>query len=152
MSDKPVMGRPTIYNEEIANLICERVATCTFGIRKICATYDDMPTHDTIFKWRYKYKDFSERYAQAKVKQAELLAEEIIDIADDGTNDWMEVRDDQGGVAYKLNGEHVNRSRLRIDTRKWHAAKLAPKIYGDHKKDDDDKPKSEAEQFALRKV
>ncbi len=30
-----------------------------------------------------------------------------------------------------LDHEHVQRSRLRVDTRKWAAGKLAPKRYGD---------------------
>ena len=51
----------------------------------------------------------------------------MLDIADDGSNDWMESQ--EGGVDY--NGDAVQRSKLRIDTRKWMAAKLAPKKYGD---------------------
>lgn len=75
---------------------------------------------------------FQERYAQAKAECADALVEEIIDIADDGTNDWMEVHDKDGAcVGYKLNGEHVQRSKLRVDSRKWIASKLKPKKYGD---------------------
>lgn len=53
-------------------------------------------------------------------------ADELLDIADDGTNDWMLRNDDGENVSYSLNGEHVQRSRLRVDTRKWLLSKLIP--------------------------
>jgi len=128
---KNPVGRPTIYNEKIAALICEKVATHSIGIRRLCKLYPELPDVDTIYVWRYKHPEFAEQYALAKLKQADLLAEEVIDIADDGTNDWMEKFGDEGeNLGYQLNGEHFQRSRLRIDTRKWLAAKLLPKQYG----------------------
>ena len=71
-----------------------------------------------------------DRYARAKELQMDYLAEEIIDISDDGKNDFMSVvRGDE--VYEQENKEVTNRSRLRVDTRKWIMAKLAPKKYGD---------------------
>ncbi len=91
-----------------------------------------MPQERVISRWRDKHDWFSLQYAQAKTKQVEILVEEIVDISDDGSNDWMETVDkDEQSIGWKVNGEHVQRSRLRIDTRKWLASKLAPKIYGD---------------------
>jgi hypothetical protein len=59
------------------------------------------------------------------------MAHEAVRIADDATNDWMSDQEDGGGVAYKLNGEHIQRSRLRIDTRLRLIGKWNRKIYGD---------------------
>jgi len=59
------------------------------------------------------------------------MAEECLEIADDATNDWMEVYDEEGNVSYKLNGEHVQRSKLRIETRLKLLAKFNPKKYSD---------------------
>jgi hypothetical protein len=60
------------------------------------------------------------------------LTEEILDIADDGSNDWMEKLDKDGkSVGWAVNGEAVQRSKLRVDARKWIASKLKPKKYGD---------------------
>ncbi len=126
------MGRPTSYSEKLANLICERVATSTMGLARLCELHDDLPDKTTVNLWRYRHAEFSTQYAQAKLKQADLMAEEILDIADDGSNDWMESFSEDGDSSYKLNGEHVQRSRLRIDTRKWLASKLLPKQYGQH--------------------
>lgn len=129
--DKKPAGRPTLYSQELADLVCERVATSTMGLARLCESYDDLPNKSTINLWRYRYPEFSAQYAQAKLKQADLLAEEMLDIADDGTNDWMESFGQDGeSIGYKLNGEHVQRSRLRIDTRKFLASKLLPKQYG----------------------
>lgn len=62
----------------------------------------------------------------------DLMAEEILDIADDGTNDWMEKKDDEDNcIGWRENGEAVQRSKLRVDTRKWLMSKLAPKKYGE---------------------
>lgn len=153
MSEKKKMGRPTIFNQELADLICDRVATHTFGLKKLCELFPELPDRDTINQWRFKLPDFSAQYATAKMMQAELLAEEIPEIADDCTNDWMEsLNDEEKGIGYKLNGEHVNRSRLRIDSRKWLASKLAPKIYGTlDKSDNTDKALSLAEQILKAK-
>lgn len=129
--EKKARGRPTDYNQEIANLICERVAAHDFGIKKLCDMFPDMPVPDTIRLWRWRHPEFSAQYAKAKAFQGELTAEEILDIADDGRNDWMESLGEDGKpLGWKVNGEHVQRSRLRIDTRKWIASKLAPKLYG----------------------
>jgi hypothetical protein len=55
------------------------------------------------------------------------MAEDILDISDDGTNDYMET--DDGKLQY--NGDSVQRAKLRVDTRKWLMAKMKPKVYGD---------------------
>ena len=143
--DKKKVGRPTLYTQELADLICQRVATCTMGLARLCTSYDDLPDKLTVNVWRYKYPEFNAHYAQAKLKQADLLAEEMLDIADDGTNDWMESFGDEGEIGYKLNSEHVQRSRLRIDTRKFLAAKLLPKQYGQHAEEDKSANKSVVE-------
>ena len=71
-------------------------------------------------------------YAKAREAQAEIMADELAAIADDGRNDWMERNDKEGAFgAFAVNGECVARSRLRVDTRKWIAAKLLPRKYGD---------------------
>lgn len=132
MEKKNKGGRPSSYNQEIADRICELTATHSIGIRRLCKQYPDLPNPDTIFSWRIKYKQFSEQYAEAKRNQVEILVEEILDIADDKSNDTM--TNDEGKVV--CNTEYLNRSRLRIDTRKWLASKLAPKIYGERIQND----------------
>lgn len=59
------------------------------------------------------------------------MADETLEICDDGSNDWLERQGEDEKRTYVLNGEHVQRSRLRVDTRKWLLSKALPKIYGD---------------------
>lgn len=129
--DKLKLGRPTLYNEEIVKRICDVVSTNTIGLRRLTQIFDDLPDESTIRLWRRIYPDFSLRYAQAKLFQAELLAEECLDIADDASNDWMQTfNEEEQPLGWRVNGEHIHRSRVRIDTRKWWASKLLPKKYG----------------------
>jgi hypothetical protein len=83
----------------------------------------------TIMLWVAEDRaGFSEQYTKACEARLHFHADELLDIADDGRNDWMEQLSDKGEVVgYKVNGEAVNRSRLRVDTRKWLLSKLLPK-------------------------
>ena len=120
-------GRPSIYTEELVDELMARIASGE-SLRTI-AKQPHMPSVVTIFEWMRTKEGFSKRYAIAKEEQADALVEEMLDIADNGTNDWMASEEEDGGVRY--NGDAVQRSRLRVDTRKWCAAKLKPKKYGD---------------------
>jgi hypothetical protein len=125
-------GRPTDYTEELADSICERLAAGE-SMRSVSRD-KGMPASCTMFRWLRIHPVFREQYEKAKVESADALVEEIMDIADDGTNDWMENLDHNGekvGTGWKLNGEHIQRSRLRVDARKWAASKLKPKKYGE---------------------
>lgn len=66
-------------------------------------------------------------FIEIKERQIEALVDEILDIADDGSQDYIVNKD--GKVVANI--EHIHRARLRIDTRKWLAAKLCPRLYGD---------------------
>lgn len=131
---RPKIGRPSDYTAETASIICDRLAKGE-SLRAICRD-DDMPAASSVFLWLNKHPEFTEQYARAREAQADFYAEEIIEISDDGTNDWMARRSEAekgAGIesGWVLNGEHVQRSRLRVDARKWFASKVAPKKYGD---------------------
>jgi hypothetical protein len=124
---RPV-GRPSSYTQEIADRICSELAEGR-SLRTICKA-DDMPSCVTVYAWLRIHDEFLKQYTRAKEDAADAFAEEMLDIADEASNDWMEVHD-KDNPGYRLNGEHINRSRLRVDTRKWIASKLKPKKYGD---------------------
>lgn len=135
--DKLKTGRPTKYTPEMVKKICERVATHDCGLSTLCEMYDDMPAKTNINLWRRNYPEFRVLYAQAKMEQMEFLTEDILEIADNGKNDWMEYNDKNSECAgWRINGEHIQRSRVRIDTRKWLAAKLVPRMYGEFLKEE----------------
>lgn len=123
-------GRPSDFTQEYADLICERIANGA-SMRAACKDAD-MPGLASVFQWLRLYPEFAEQYARATKERSEAMAEEIMDISDDGTNDWMEDQYMKGKTpGWKVNGEAVQRSKLRVETRKWLMSKMIPKKYGD---------------------
>lgn len=90
-----------------------------------------MPSPAAVYLWLNKHQEFVEMYTRAKEDSADVLAEEIIDIADDGLNDTYIKAGRDGDDEEVVNHDHINRSRLRVEARKWVAAKLKPRKYGD---------------------
>ena len=90
-----------------------------------------MPSKTSVMRWLGANPAFRDQYARAREMQAEHWADEIIEIADDVTNDYITKERGDGSKYEAVDGEHINRSRLRVDTRKWLMARLAPKKYGD---------------------
>jgi hypothetical protein len=123
MSEKK-LGRPSSYTKEKAAEICARLVNGE-SLRSICRD-DNMPDVKTVYLWMSQNETFLQQYTKAKEDQADTLQEDILDIAD---TEPMQVVDDKG-VA-RIDSGHVNWMRLRIDSRKWIAAKLKPKKYGD---------------------
>lgn len=122
-------GRPTDYSAELADEICERMSGGE-SLRTICNA-DEMPNRATVFRWLAKHEEFATIYARACEVRAEVLADEILDIADDGSNDWIERKNADGeNIGYRENGEAIRRSQLRVASRQWVAEKMLPKKYG----------------------
>lgn len=128
MTEKNKGGRPSTYTLDLADSICERLASGE-SMRSVSRD-DSMPVMSTMFKWIREHEEFSNQYAKAKEESADALTEDMMDIADDGSNDWMELNDPDN-PGYRANGEAIQRSKLRVDVRKWAASKLKPKKYGD---------------------
>ncbi len=118
-------GRPSLYNDELAEKICDLVATTEDGLTELCSKHDWLPDESTIRLWRFKHAKFSLQYIQAKKFQAELLAEGTLAIAKVKPT----YHDSDGNE--RVDAGHVAWQKLNINTRQWHASKLAPKIYGD---------------------
>ena len=124
-------GRPSDFTQEIADAILEHIADGK-SLRSICLS-DDMPNKSTVFRWLADREraEFATKYALAREAQADSLVDEMTDIADDGTNDWMERKAEEGDIlGWRENGEALRRSALRISARQWMAEKLRPKKYG----------------------
>ncbi len=103
-------GRPSSFTQQIADEICERIAMGE-SLKTICSE-PSLPAISSVFKWLNEKPGFSDSYARARETQADALFDEIQNIADDADED-------------------VQRSRLKVDARKWMAGKLRPKKYGD---------------------
>lgn len=121
------MARPSSFTQDLAGAILDRIANGE-SLRKICCD-EAMPCQTTVYRWLRENTEFQQHYAHARELQADTLFDETIDIADDATNDWME-RHGEDNEGWRENGEAIRRSQLRIDTRKWIAGQLRPKVYG----------------------
>src|SRR5262249_19216088 len=121
-------GRPSEYSDEIGERLCEALASGQ-SLRKACEP-KDMPSPATVYRWLRGRKDFREQYARAREMQADLLFDEILEIADNTNGDVVEVKQGDETVL-RPNHANVHRARLQVDARKWVVAKLAPKKYSD---------------------
>jgi len=128
-------GRPKSRTDAeikaMQRLICLQISTSSQSIRTILKTLsnkvDKVPHLATVMNWLIEDKEFLDQYTRAKEEQCEYMAEEILDISDDSSLDMAFTED---GKQY-VDREHINRSRLRVDTRKWILSKLKPKKYGE---------------------
>ena len=119
------MSQVSSFTQEMADIICERIAKGE-SLRKICLD-KDTPSHTTILKWLREIEGFASQYARAREDQAEFYLDEIIAISDESSQD--KVANEDG--TERTDSEAIQRSKLRVDTRKWAMSKLAPKKYGD---------------------
>lgn len=128
-SKKQGPGRPAAYAPQVADEILQLLAE-GLSLSEICRR-EDMPARSTVNLWvAHDTEGFADRYARARDAQAERYAEEIIEISDDGTNDWVARRQGDETIT-AADHEHIQRSKLRVDSRKWLMARMAPKRYGD---------------------
>jgi len=112
------------FTQEIADIICDRIMDGE-SLRSI-ARDPTMPTKTSVLKWLIRVPSFATQYARAREVQADGMVDEMLDISDDAQNDWMTKR----GLQVPDN-EAIQRSKLRIDTRRWVASKMRPKKYGE---------------------
>ncbi len=123
-------GRPSSYTPEMGAVICERVAAGE-SLRAVCRD-PDLPDRATVHRWTMNNPEFRTQYAEVRESLYQHWAEEILEIADDGTTDYQLKVARNGREYMAVDQEHINRSRLRVDTRKWLLSKLRPGQYGDH--------------------
>lgn len=122
-------GRPTDYCQRIADAICRKLADGD-SLSDICKARS-MPARETVWRWQQQHPEFRNLYARAREEQAEHFAEEIIAISDDGSHDYKTIIGKDGKEIEVVDHEHIQRSKLRVDARKWIASKLKPKVYGE---------------------
>jgi hypothetical protein len=124
-------GRPSKYSKALGDEICRRLAEGE-SLRAICRDEDEtMPSEAAVRGWALDLQSpFSAQYAKARELQAERWSDELLDIADDGTNDFVKRETDRGATVV-VDSDHIARSRLRVDTRKWLLSKMLPKKYGE---------------------
>lgn len=125
------MTQGVTYSPALADEILGKLAAGQ-TLREVCRG-DGMPDESAVRLWALDDREgFAARYRRAREIGYLSMADEIIEIAHDGSNDWMERTNPRTGATEEVvNHEHINRSRLRVDTLKWALSKALPKIFGD---------------------
>jgi hypothetical protein len=103
------IGRPSSYTKEVAEQICDLIAAG--GHMHVVCAEEWAPAERTVYQWLRAHEEFAQMYAHARERQQEVFAAEVVLIAD--------------------NEPDPARARNRMDARKWHASKVAPKKWGD---------------------
>lgn len=124
---KKKMGRPTLYTVELADEICDVIASHSNGLTTLCNEREHWPHPANIFIWLRKYPEFREKYTRAKVDQI-----------DASINLMQEMMDEPHRYHDEHGNQRVDVSLLRVkyDAIKWQASKLQPKQYGDSAKEE----------------
>lgn len=117
-------------NSQLKLQILERLAEGR-SLRAICNDPDVPVTPAAVRKAVLTDTTFGTQYVRARDLGLDAMAEEILEIADNSTGDWVEKVNKDGSTVWVFNHENIQRSRLRCDVRKWFLSKLAPKRYGD---------------------
>ena len=107
-------GAPSKFSDELFDEICAYLAL-GMSLKQICREIPGMPTSETIRVWLLNDRELSARYARAREAQADFLADELVEIAD----------------SVPVDRDAIEKAKLQSETRKWIAAKLKPKKYGD---------------------
>lgn len=129
-SKKPIkepkkMGRPTKYTPELADEICDAIASSELGLAHLVEANPHWPARQNVFLWIRKYPEFRDKYAKAKEDQTEVCVEYMQEVMNE-PHKWV---DEETGLT-KID---VPMLRLKMDSMKWHASKLKPKKFGDTK-------------------
>ena len=136
-ASKRPRGRPSKYSKALADEVCDRMSTGE-ALRTICES-DHMPDERTVRRWVIDDVDgFSPRFARARELRAQVLVDQIVDIADT-PQEGERIEEDEvfgkdGGKPMVLRKRVVEdmlgHRKLQVDARKWYAMKVLPRLYG----------------------
>ena len=119
---KNPVGRPSTFSADMGNRICDRMETGE-SLRSICRD-DNFPHVGQVIKWLASdsNREFRLQYAHSRQVGLEVMADDVLNIADQNPVLTPDGKIDNAGVQHQ---------RLRVDTRKWILSKQLPKVYGD---------------------
>lgn len=128
---KRIRGRPSGFSKELAQKLCDKIATTDIGTHVLCKR-KEFPSITTVYRWLNDHEEFRNMYARAKEAQADLLAHQIVELSNrERVGKTTTTQTGQFSGTTTTKSDNYNRTRLQIDARKWLASKLAPRKYGD---------------------
>jgi hypothetical protein len=120
-----------MYTDDLGRAICAELAKGE-TLTAVCRMPGMPKSPVTVYEWRDARPDtFGQWFARACEQGYDAMANQCLAIADDASQDYIEKRDQHGKPYVALDTEHVQRAKLRIETRMKLLAKWAPRKYGD---------------------
>ena len=117
----PKKPRGTVFEKKVA--LCDAVIEgMQSGLSCFKACQMAGVNHSTFMRWVSDDTELANRYARAREALIELMAQDLLEIADAPVGSTDSGSTDSGAV---------QKQKLQIDTRKWLLSKLAPKKYGE---------------------
>ena len=108
------MTNGVLYTPELADLICDEIATETRSLEEICADHPDFPHHRAIYQWLRKHPEFERKYRVARIQQIEPLVGSML-----------------GRIRGAKTREQIMAAIAESKIVMWLAGHLVPRLYGD---------------------
>ena len=128
-----VRGRPPRYSRKLGRRICDAIID-HLSLRKALREIPDLPSSSTIYNWLYdgKHQEFARQYELTRMLTAEIMLDEMRDIANECP---MRVKTviRPGGIKKtysSIDPVGIARNRLRVKTLQWIMSKVSPRKYG----------------------
>jgi len=116
------MARPkSVISQETFDSICDELSCSDKSLKSICKEKGVVSRY--FYEMINESEELRNKYARARESQADYLADQIIEIADEDAG----INPMTGGT----DTGKVQQNRLRVEARKWIASKLKPKKYGE---------------------
>lgn len=109
------MGRPSNYTDELADQICERIASG--NSLSAVLRGEGMPGYSTVMRWLGEHQSFRDNYARAMEWRADGKFDELDEVSEEACRAETPVE--------------VAGLKLKADNIKWQLARMNAKKYGD---------------------
>lgn len=138
---KPKVGTSTHgdkYTQDLGDEICRRIEE-GMTLRKVCEM-EDMPERTVVIGWANKRPFFRNQLTRSRVECMISWADDIVEAADESVSDYKLTLDlddprvnrieEDGKVTFTFSGDHLNRSKLKIETRRWLMERINSEQFG----------------------
>lgn len=131
---KRPVGRPETFSHEdrmrIVAHACEQIACYRRSLTRICEEDEGMCSYASIKRWQRESEEIATLIADARDDALEAMVEEIVEISDQRNGDVYIEHDKDGKPYAKIDGDAIQRAKLRVYAREKAAALLAPRRFG----------------------
>ena len=112
----------------IAELLIEGMAMGKSVKRLVHELSDFLPSYSTVITFIARDSEFREMYRVGKLATAEVMFDQIMDVINDRSEDWVQIRNRRGELQWRPNHDTAANKRLMVETIKWYTGKVIPRV------------------------